>query len=317
MTTTMKAVRVHEYGGAEVLRFEDAPRPEAKDGEVLVQVVAAGVNPIDWKTRAGYLSKMVPLALPWIPGGDFSGVVESVGAGVKGLAAGDQIFGRVDLPHDGSYAEYLVVPRRAIARKPRTLDHVHAAGVPLAALTAWQALFGNGGPSLELGARQTLLILGASGGVGSFALQFATWEKARVVAADRSGQEAQLRALGAAQVIDTRTQRLDSAGEVDAVLDLVGGELQSAAWAQLRRGGTLASTMGAPPEADAKARGAKAVAVYTKTNASQLDEISKPIDAGSIRVKVAKALPLQAAQQAHELLERGGVHGKVVLTVAM
>lgn len=313
--TTMKAIRVHEYGDAKVLRFEDAPRPEAKQDEILVRVVAAGVNPIDWKTRAGYLKERVPLSLPWIPGGDFSGVVEHVGSSVTEFHKGDEVFGRADLPRDGSYSEYVVVPSSAVAPKPRTIDHVHAAAVPLAALTAWQALFGgNGGPSLELVAGQTLLILGATGGVGSFAVQFAKWKGARVVATARHGQETHLPSLGADSVIDPG--HMKDAGGVDAVLDLVGHEFLSLAWPLLKPGGAVASTIGPPSEAEAKARSLRSVAVFTRTNAAQLGEIAKLIDAGSVKVVVAETLPLELAQRAHEVLQAGGVRGKLVLTVA-
>lgn len=312
--TTMKAIRVHEYGDAEVLRYEDAPRPGPKEGEVLVRVVAAGVNPIDWKTRAGYLKEMVPLALPWIPGGDFSGVVEQVGSGVTAFRKGDEVFGKADLPRNGSYAEYVVVPSSAVVPKPRTLDHVHAAAVPLAALTAWQALFGSDGvPSLDLAPGQTVLILGATGGVGTFAVQLAKWKGARVVATARHGQSTHLPSLGADSVIDPG--HMTDAGEVDAILDLVGHEFLSVAWPQLKQGGAVASTMGRPSEMEAKMPGVRAIGVFTRTSAADLARIAKLIDAGSIKVVVADTLPLESASRAHQLLQTGGVRGKLVLTV--
>lgn len=312
---TMKAIRVHEYGDASVLRYEDAPRPEPKAGEILVRVVAAGVNPIDWKTRAGYLKEMVPLSLPWIPGCDFSGVVEHIGSGVAEFRRDDEVFGKADLPRDGSYAEYVIVPSSAAAPKPRTIDHIHAAAVPLAALTAWQALFGgDGGPSLDLAPGQTLLILGATGGIGSFAVQLAKWKGARVVATARHGQSTHLLSLGADSVIDPG--HMTDAGEVDAILDLVGHEFLSVAWPQLKPGGAVASTMGRPSEVEAKAPGVRAVAVFTRTNAADLAQIAKLIDVGSMKVVVAETLPLESARRAHELLQAGGVRGKLVLTVA-
>jgi NADPH:quinone reductase-like Zn-dependent oxidoreductase len=301
--TPMKAIRIHGYGDASVLRLEDdVPRPEPKEGEVLVRVLAAGVNPIDWKARAGYLEKMVPLPLPWIPGGDFSGIVED---------AGDEVYGRADLPRDGTYAEYVVVPRAAIARKPETVDHVHAAAVPLAALTAWQGLFGPG--SIELGAGQTLLMIGASGGVGSFAVQLAKAKGARVIAAVRTGHDV-VKWLGADEVLDTAN--LGDSPDVDAILDVVGGKVGESAWPRLKQGGAFASTVGKPSEAEAAVRGARAIGVYTQTNAAQLEEIGKLIDLGSVQVPVDRILPLAAAAEAHQLLENGGVHGKIVLTVA-
>lgn len=315
--SSMKAIRIHEYGGPDVLRHEDAPRPDPHDDEILVRVIAAGVNPIDWKIRAGFLKDVLPLPLPWIPGQDFSGVVESLGQGVTAMRSGGEVFGKVDLPCNGSYAEYVTVPTSAVALKPRTLDHVHAAAIPLAALTAWQALFGDGqGPGLDLRAGQSVLILGASGGVGSFAVQFAKWKGARVVGTARHGRTEHVRALGADVVIDLDRQRLEDAGQVDAVLDLVGGALQQLVWPQIRRGGALASTMGPPPEAEAKARGVRTIAVATQTDATQLTKIAQLIDDGVVKVVVDKTLPLHAARRAHELLETGGVRGKVVLEVA-
>ncbi|HUP47685.1 MAG TPA: NADP-dependent oxidoreductase [Thermoanaerobaculia bacterium] len=313
----MKAIQIHEYGGAQVLRYEDVPRPEPGDGEVLVRVLAAGVNPFDWKVRSGGMKEMIPLPLPWIPGNDFSGVVESA-RGVTDLHPCDEVFGRTDIPNNGSYAEYVAVHRSALAAKPRTVDHVYAAAVPGAALTAWQALFGDSrGATLELRAGQTVLILGASGGVGSFAVQLAKWKGARVIATShRPGAEAHLRALGVDTIIDLERQKLEEAGQVDAVLDLVGGNLQQRAWSQVRRGGALASTMGPPSEEQARARGARAIAVFTQTNAGQLAEIAELIDAGSLEVVVSETVPLESARRAHELLESGGVRGKIVLTVA-
>lgn len=315
--TTMKAIRIHEYGNAQVLRYEDAARPKPSDGEVLVRVFATGVNPFDWKVRSGALKEMIPLRLPWIPGNDFSGVVESVGGGVTNLHAGDEVFGKTDLPNNGSYAQYVVVNRSALAAKPRTLDHVHAAAVPVAALTAWQSLFGDSrGPALELGAGQTVLILDAAGGIGSFAVQLAKWKGARVIVTSRRpGQESHLRELGADTVIDLERQRLDDAGQVDAVLDLVGGDLQQQAWSQVKQGGALASALGPPSEEEAKARGVRTVAVFTLTNAAQLAEIAKLIDAGTLKVVVSETVPLESARRAHQLLEGGGVRGKIVLTV--
>lgn len=316
---TMKAIRMHDYGGPHVLRYEDVPRPEAGDGEVLVRVFAAGVNPIDWKIRAGYLKEMVPLPLPWTPGFDFSGVIDKVGKGVADVHVGDEVFGKSDLPRNGSYAEYIAVPRSGIVAKPRNVDHVHAAGVPLAALTAWQALFGNGqSPVAGSGAGNTALILGGSGGVGSFAIQLARWKGARVVATTRHRAQEQdhLAALGVDTILDLEAHGIEEAGPVDVVVDLVGGELQQRAWSLVNRGGALVSTMGQPSETEAKAREARALFVFTQTNAEQLAEIAKLIDAGTIEVVVGEKLPLESARRAHERLEQGGVRGKVVLTTA-
>lgn len=313
---TMRAIRIHEHGDAGVLRYEEAPRPTPGADEIVVRVIAAGVNPIDWKVRAGLMRAVAPLSFPWIPGSDFSGVVDSVGSRVTKVHAGDAVFGKCDPPNNGSYAEYVAVKHFDVAAKPRSLDHVHAAAVPLAALTAWQGLFGDPrGPGLALERGQTVLILGAAGGVGGFAVQLAKTRGARVVATARPGQEAYLRALGADTVVNTTSQSLADAGKVDAVLDLVGGDLQQLAWPQLKQDGAFASTMGKPSDAEAKVRSARTVAVVTKTNAAQLTDIAALIDDGKVEVRVSETIPLASARRAHELLERGGVHGKLVLAV--
>ena len=166
---TMKAVRIHEYGGPEVLRYEDAPRPEAASGEVLIRVHASSVNPVDWKIRQGFAKERLKYKMPFIPGWDLSGVIETSGSGATRLKPGDQVYSRPDLSRDGSYAEYIVVKESEVALKPKSIDHVNAAAIPLTGLTAWQALF----DAAKLAAGQTVLIHGAAGGVGTFAVQFA------------------------------------------------------------------------------------------------------------------------------------------------
>lgn len=317
---SMKAIRMHAYGGPEVLRVETVERPAPATGDVLVRVAAAGVNPVDYKVRAGHMKAMVPLRLPWIPGADFSGVIEEVGPSVSGHRAGDAVFGKADLPGDGSYAEYVVVPAAHIAPMPRAIDHVQAAAIPLAAMTAWQALFGGTGkPSLELAPGQTLLVIGAAGGVGSFAVQLAAARGARVIAVVRDGQvdEAQatfVRGLRASEVVDS--EAISRIEKVDAVLDLVGGAAQERAWTALRPGGAIASTVGMPSAERAQALGVRAISVWTQTSGSQLDEIRAFVDAGELKVAVEETLALDDAARAHELLEHGGVQGKVVLRVA-
>ena len=316
-SSTMKAVRLHEYGGPQVLRYEDAPRPEPGAKQVVVRVLAAGVNPFDWKVRAGYMKDMMPLSLPWIPGVDFSGKVESVGSGVTTMRVGDEVYGRSDPPGNGCYAEYVVVPDSAVAPKPRSLTHVHSAAL-MTALTAWQMLFGLDGPGVlpdKGGSGKSVLVLGAAGGVGSFVVQLAKNNGARIIAVARPGQGEHLRALGADEVIENGGAGLQAAGPVDAVVDLVGGELQKQAFAALKSGGALASTMGPPDEAMARAVGVRPIAVYTRTSAKQLAEIAATADAGKLRVPLSRTMPLASAQQAHELLESHGTVGKVVLTM--
>jgi NADPH:quinone reductase-like Zn-dependent oxidoreductase len=297
----MKAIRIHAYGGPDVLRFEDVPASEAGANEVRVKVQAAGVNPIDSKIRAGDLKEKIPLPLPWTPGYDFSGVTDD----------GLEVFGKTDPPAQGSYAEYVIVKRSSIATKPSSIDHRHSAAVPLAGLTAWQGLFGVGATrGLDLRSGQTLLILGAAGGVGSFATQLARWKGLRVLALVRPGQEDHVRRLGAKEVFD-----LETVGEVDGVLDLIGGDIADRAWANVKRGGALASTLGAASNADAAARDARAVPIFTQTDASQLRELGTLLDSGTLRVEVNRTFPLGSAAAAHEALAAGTVHGKVILTI--
>ena len=226
---TMKAVRVHEYGGPEVLKYENAPMPEAGDGEILVRVHAAGVNPADWKVRAGYFKAFVPFPIPFVPGTDFSGTVAALGSGARGFAVGEAVFGRTQFGRSGSYAEYTTTKPDLIAAKPASLDHIHAAAVPTASLTAWQSLFGD--RSVDLKPGQTILIHGAAGGVGSFAVQLAKWRGAKVLGTASAKNEEYLRKLGVDQVIDYTKQPFDTVvHDVDAVFDTIGGDVEARSW---------------------------------------------------------------------------------------
>ena len=199
---SMKAVRVHSYGGPEVLRFEDAPRPAPGPGEVLIKVYAASVNPIDWKVRAGYLKNVIPLPLPFIPGWDVSGVVEAVGTGVTKFKKGDEVYARANIAHDGygGYAEYVAAKEAETALKPKSIDHVQAATIPVAAVTAWRVLIDTAG--LQKGQKVLIQIHGASAGVGRFAVQFAKWKGAYVIGTASARNQAFLRELGADEPID-------------------------------------------------------------------------------------------------------------------
>jgi len=310
----MKAVRVHAYGGPEVLTYEDAPRPEPRRGEVLVAVHAASVNPVDWKARAGYIKDYVKYTLPMTPGVDFSGVVAAIGAGVSGVAIGDEVYGQQDWTNpNGSYAEYLPVGASQIAAKPRTVDHVRAAAVPLVAPTAWQALFA--ADAIDPKPGTTILINGAAGGVGSFAVQLAKWAGATVIGTGSAGNEQFLRELGVDRFIDYAREPIDSAGKVDAVLDMVGGETQAQLWSVLKPGGVLASTVGPPADAPGKPEGARGVAVMGNAAIPQLSRIAKLIDQGAIKPIVSEVFPLAKAHKAQELSQTGHVRGKIVLRV--
>ncbi len=309
---TMKAVRVHAYGGPEVLRYEDAPRPKPGPGELLIRVHAAGVNPVDWKVRAGDLKEMFNYPMPYTPGWDVSGVVEAAGAGATRFRKGDEVFSFPDHPRYGAYAEYMTVKETELAPKPKTLDHVHAAAVPAAALTAWQGLFDVGG----LRAGQKALVHGAAGGVGGFAVQLAKWKGARVIGTASARNQEFLRQLGADEAIDYAAVKFEeSARDVDVVFDTIGGETQARSWQTLKKGGMLVSTVSPPSAEEAARRGARQGMISVQPNATQLAEIAGLIDAGRVKVSVEAVLPLSEARRAHEMSQTGHTRGKIVLRV--
>lgn len=308
----MKAVRIHCFGDAGVLGEEETARPEPQSGELLIRVHAAGVNPIDAKIRAGKFRK-TEIDLPAILGRDVSGVVEAVGADVTRFRPGDEVFAFLG-SHSGGYAEFAVAKEHEVAPKPKSIDHAHAAAVPLAAITAWQALFDHG--RLEEG--QQVLIHGAAGGVGHYAVQLAKARGARVVATGRQGDLEFLRDLGADEVVDSRDERFeDRVRDVDLVLDLVGGETQLRSWVVLKRRGRLVSTLEEPSRELAERHGAEGILFMAQPDAEQLREIGRLIDEGNVRVQLQKLVPLDEAAQAHEVLEHEHSQGKVVLMVQL
>jgi len=309
---TMKAVRIHEYGGPEVLRYEEAPRPLAGAGEVLIRVHAAGVNPVDWKVRAGFAKDRLKYKMPFIPGWDLSGVVEAAGPGVLRLKVGDEVYSRPDIARDGSYAEYIVVKETEVARKPQSVDHVHAAAVPLAALTAWQALF----DGAKLAAGQTVLIHGAAGGVGSFAVQLAKIKGARVIGTASKKNHEYLRSLGADETIDYNTTKFeDGVHNVDVVLDTITGETADRSYPVIKKGGVYVSILIPPSQDKAAAHGVRAVHTFVQANAEQLSEIAKLVDSGKLKITIEKVFPLAEARAAQELSAQGHTRGKIVLRV--
>ncbi len=306
-TGTMKAVQIHSMGGPEVLRLEDVPKPQPGTLEVLVRVHAAGVNPVDWKIREGHLGK---IPLPSVLGIDFSGVIEALGPEVTEFRVGESVFGSVS-DESGSYAEYALAPTSQIIEKPATLEHVHAAAVPVPALTAWQALF----DAAKLEAGQTVLIHAAAGGVGGFAVQFAKWKGARVIGTASGRNVDMVRGLGADQVIDYRSTRFeDAVREVDVVFDTIGGETQERSWKVLKKGGILVSIVQPPPE---KAAGGVR-GTFMRQNAKrtdQLAEIAELVASGQVKINVETVLPLREARKAQELSQSGHARGKIVLAI--
>jgi NADPH:quinone reductase-like Zn-dependent oxidoreductase len=308
----MKAIRIHGFGGPEVVELDDAPVPQPRENELLIRVHAASVNPVDYKIRNGTVPWVTREMLPITLGRDLSGTVESAGAGVNTFRQGGAIYAMLGGIDRGSYAEYLVVKPNEAAPKPARLSYIEAAAVPLGALTAWQGLFDHG----HLQAGQTVLIHGGSGGVGHFAIQFAKVKGATVLTTV-SGQNLDFaRELGADRAIDYQSQRFEEiARDVDLVLDLVGGETQERSWSALKPGGVLVSALGEPSREKAMQHRAHGLGYRAQPNAGQLAEIGRLIDQGKVRPVVMATYPLAEARQAHERLERGHVRGKIVLVV--
>ena len=310
---SMKAVAMHAYGGPEVLKYEDAARPDPATGEVLVRVHAAAVNPVDWKVRAGHLRGFLNYSLPLIPGWDLSGVVEATGASVTDWKQGDAVYARPDLRRNGAYAEYIAVRASELGHKPRSIDHVQASAIPLACLTAWQALFDAGG----LKAGQRVLIHAAAGGVGTFAVQLAKWKGAHVVGTASERNHAFLRELGADEVIDyTKTNFEEVVRDVDVVLDTLAGQTRDRSWNVLKKDGILVSILGQPSPDDAAQHGVRAAGVFVEPNQAQLGEIAKLVDSGKLRPIIETVLPLAQAARAHEMNQTLHTRGKIVLQVA-
>ncbi|MFE4545864.1 NADP-dependent oxidoreductase [Streptomyces sp. NPDC056785] len=330
----MKAIQFHEAGGPEVLRYDEVPVPGIGPGEVLVRVHAVGINPPDWYLREGM--KVMPaemrpaLEYPLIPGTDMSGVVEAVAPDVLGFTVGDEVFGMLRFPgFDGrTYAEYVAAPASDLAHKPAAVGHVQAAGAPMTALTAWQYLvdLGHDVPSpftgrvhrpVPITPGMTVLVNGAAGGVGHFALQLAKWKGAHVVAVASGRHEQFLRGLGADEFVDyTRTPVADVVSGVDLVIDTVGGPHSPRLLTVLKRGGTMLPVFFAQYDAEETARRNITVSnIQVRSNGLQLAEIGRLLDDGTLQVGVDSTYPLHAAARAHTRAAQGHIQGKIVLTV--
>ncbi len=310
--TTMKAVRIHTYGGPEVLTYEEAPLPTIAADDILIRVHAAAVNPVDWKIREGYLKDFLPYKLPLVLGWDVSGVVEAVGANVTTFKPGDEVYSRPNIARDGAYAEYIAVKASEVAFKPKTVDHIHAAAVPLAGITAWHCLF----ESAQLQAGQRVLIHAAAGGVGSYAVQFARWKGAYVIGTASAQNRDFLLNLGADEVIDYQTTRFEDAVEpVDVVFDTIGGDVQERSWQVVKPGGMLVSVVSPPSEEKAAAHQCRSAYVFIQPRADWLTEMAQLIDDGQVKPIVDKILPLSQAVEAHQQSQSGHTRGKIVLQV--
>ena len=309
--STMKAIVVHEYGGPEVLKYEDAPRPEPKENEVLVRVMAAGVNPVDALIRSGKYAKVFGTSLPLVPGYDIAGVIEKIGTKIAKLKVGDAVYAYP--MWGGGYAEYAVATDGEAALKPKSTSFVEAAGVPLAALTAWQALI----DVAKIDKGQTVLIHGGSGGVGSFAIQIAKARGAKVIATASTPNQDLLKQLGADVAIDYTKQKFeDVAKDVDVVLDSVGKDTLARSYGVVKKGGFIASLVAKPDQAELDKHGIRGAPISVKPNASELAEITKLIDEKKIKSIVSQVLPLAEAVKAQEQAATHHTRGKIVLKIA-
>ena len=305
----MKSVRIHQYGGPDVLRFEDVPRPRVGPGEVLIRVHAASVNPVDWKIRAGYLKEFMVVPMPFTPGMDASGVIDATGPNVTRFRQGDEVYGVIK----NTYAEFAIARESELVLKPSSIDHVHAAAIPVAALTAWQALFNLAG----LTEGQKVLIHGAAGGVGSFAVQFAKAKGAHVSGTASRRNQSFLGELGVDKLIDYEGTRFeDVVRDVDVVLDTQGGDTQHRSWKVLKKGGMLVSVVQPPSAEEGAKHGAKSAMMIWRPKAGDLTEVTKLVGAGKVKPFVETVLQLSDARRAQALSQTGHARGKIVLRAA-
>ena len=307
----MKAVVAHEYGAPEVLKFEDVPRPEPKEDEALVRVIASAVNPADPLTLSGKYAREFGTHLPLIPGYDIAGVVEKTGRKVTKLKVGDAVYGYPTF--GGGWAEYVTVKEWEVAAKPKSLNFAEAAAVPMGALTAWQALV----DVAQLNAGQTILIHGGSGGVGSFAVQIAKARGARVIATASTANQDLIKQLEVDVAIDyTKTKFEEMAKDVDAVLDPVGRDTLARSYGVVKKGGIVMSLVARPDPVELEKRGIRGAAISVHADAEDLAEIARLLDTRKIKPVVTQVLPLSEAIAAQRQAETHHTRGKVVLRTA-
>jgi len=307
----MKAVRIHSFGGPEVLQLDQIADPKLKPAEVLVRVAAAGINPVDYKIRQGGYPRVTRDQLPITLGRDICGVIEKVSGSGSEHKVGDEVYALLDWSL-GGYAEYVALPESNCASKPVGLSSVDSGAVPLAGLTAWQGIFDYG----KLSEGQSILIHGGAGGVGHFAIQFAKARGAHVLTTASADDLEFVKQLGAEVAIDRKTQRFEQiAKDIDVVYDLIGGETRERSWGIIKRGGILVSTLGQPDEGRAAALGVRAAGYVAQPNRGQLIEIRQLINAGRVQPTVTKVFPLESAVEAHRCLEHDHPRGKIVFKV--
>ena len=310
----MKAIRLHAFGAADQLELQDIPAPVAGPRQVLVRVVAAGVNPIDWKIRSGAIAALFGLAAPLTPGWDASGIVAAVGAEVDAFKPGDAVFFFADFAHGGTYAEFVAVDAAQVAMKPRAVSFAEAAAIPTPAQAAWRAVF----EVANVKPGQKVLIHGGGGPLGSVAAQLARHAGAHVSVTAGDASIAIARATGADEVINYQRQDFATlVRDVDVVIDTVGGAVQEASWGVLKKGGLLVATAVPPSPERAAAAGVRAEMLQTPPRGDVLGKIADLVDAGRLRVAVSHEFALADAARAHRLGESGQARGKIVLHVGL
>ncbi|AYG69872.1 MULTISPECIES: NADP-dependent oxidoreductase [unclassified Rhizobium] len=307
----MQAVRIHRFGGPEVMQLDQIEQPIPATDEVVIKVFAASVNPVDAKMREGKYPVVTEKDFPYVLGRDVSGEIADAGESVSSFLRGDDVFAFL-APDHGGYEEFVIAKSDEIARKPETLDHVKAAAVPLAGITAWQGLFDHG----KLQAGQRVLIHGGAGGVGHLAIQFAkargAWVATTASAVDRDF----LSDLGADQIIDYKSERFETIVEpVDLVFDLVSGETQERSFSVIKSGGALISTLAEPNRQRAEAQGIRTGRYTAQPNGAQLQKIASLVDSGKVKVRVDRTFELRQAAAAQKALQDEHIRGKVVLKV--
>jgi NADPH:quinone reductase-like Zn-dependent oxidoreductase len=309
----MKAIVIHKYGGPEVLKFEDVPRPEPKEDEILIRVMAASVNPVDVAVRSGKYADYFHTKLPLIPGMDAAGIVEKAGAKITKFKTDDPVYAFFTLANQGGYAQFVVAKENEASAKPKSLTYEEAAAVPAVGSTAWQALV----ETAKLDAGQTVLIHGGSGGVGHCAIQIAKARGGRVIATASTANQEFLKKLGADQTIDyTTTKFEDVVKDVDVVLDAVGQDTLTRSYGVVKKGGIIVTIAGEPDEAALKAGGIRGVSISAVPKATVLEELTTLIEAKKLTPVVSKTFSLAEAAKAQKAIATRHTRGKIVLKIA-
>lgn len=308
----MKAMRIHEFGGPEVLELNEIAIPEPAADEVLIKVYATSVNPVDWKIREGQRKEKFPGTLPLTLGWDVSGVVEKAGDKVRNLQIGDEVYSRPDPTRNGTYAEYVVVKANQVGLKPKSIDHINAAAVPLAGLTAWQGLFKYG----QLLRGQKVLIHAAAGGVGTFAVQFARWKGAYVIGTASENNLDFIKQIGAHEAIDYKNETFENKlHDIDLVFDTIGGDTQKRSLEVLKNGGRLITTLKPENQDEAKLKNIHIEGFMAQSDPKDLQQIADLIDEGQVNPVISMVMRLEDAMRAEQISEEGHTRGKIVLKV--